>query len=458
MGVEVKTLIRFSLGLLAFALIAGLIASFAYLYPGSFNDKLPFYQLRPMHVSAALFWIIGAAAAGILYFQKEVFSGNIPRNVRWTERIFVFLWISTVVTIFVFYAFRKFGGREYWEFPVYLAIPLLCSWLALLVTFFSSLLKSPSKQPLYVWMWSTGLLFFLITFLEQNLYQIPWFRESFLREVTVQWKSNGAMVGAWNQMIYGSSLFVMAKLSNNPQIAQNRTAWFFYFLGLTNLMFNWGHHIYNLPTSSWIRHVSYAISMTEWILLISIIRNFKTSLAEGRKFKNLISYRFISVSELWVLLNLLLAILMSVPAINRFTHGTHITVAHAMGATIGINTMILLASVSTILKIDRLKFIGRNRIIRGLGVANYSLLVFWFVLIAAGITKAYRTETMANTGFTEIIKPVNWILHLFSIAGIGLTVGFLMVIWEFFRAISVDKKKIGKSVRLQEERGTEVIY
>src|SRR5690606_10544177 len=100
-----------------------------------------------------------------------------------------------------------------------------------------------------------GILFFLITFLEQNLWHIPWFRQSFLREITVQWKSNGSMVGAWNQMIYGTALLLMVKMSNEPAIARSKKAFAFYFLGLTNLMFNWGHHIYNVPSAGWIRHV-----------------------------------------------------------------------------------------------------------------------------------------------------------------------------------------------------------
>ena len=48
------------------------------------------------------------------------------------------------------------------------------------------------------------------------------------------------------------------------------------------------------------------------------------------------------------MLNLVLSISISIPAINFYTHGTHITVAHAMGSTIGINTLLLLASITLI--------------------------------------------------------------------------------------------------------------
>ncbi len=388
-----------------------------------------------MHVSAALFWIISGATAGILFYKQAAF-GTIDRKPV-VEKSFIYLWMSAVVAIFVFYGFKKFGGREYWEFPPLLGLPILASWLCLMYSYYTSWTKGKKNPPLYVWMWSTGILFFLITFAEQNLYQLSWFRQSFLREITVQWKSNGSMVGAWNQMIYGTSLYIMVKMSGSEQIARGRKTFFFYFLGLANLMFNWGHHIYNVPAASWIRHVSYAISMTEWLILISIIQGFKAKLSEQRKYRHLLSYRFLIASEYWIFLNLLLALFMSIPAVNRYTHGTHITVAHAMGATIGINTMILLASFGYIIKIDRLKTVNKKYIRIGFTVTQVSLLVFWLSLIAAGVTKGYRDVVLHISPFQELMNPVNTVLHVFAIAGIVLFAGMTVIIFNYFKALAL---------------------
>jgi nitric oxide reductase subunit B len=279
-------------------------------------------------------------------------------------------------------------------------------------------------------MWSTGILFFLFTFIEQNLWHIPWFRNSFLKEMTIQWKSNGSMVGAWNQMIYGSAIYLMVKISGEESIAKSRKAYFAYFLGLTNLIFNWGHHIYNVPSASWIRDVSYGISMTEWLLLIGIIQGFKSKLEEREKFRYLLTYKFLIASEFWIFLNLVLALFMSIPAINRYTHGTHITVAHAMGTTIGINTMILLASISYILKMDE----DKNKRMRlhlniGYWTSQLSLLVFWVALIVAGIIKGYRAITLKITVFTELMEPVLKVLKVFMYSGFVLAIGLTIICW-----------------------------
>ena len=54
--------IALALVLLLLALLFGVLAAIAYLSP-SMGDALPFKQLRPAHVSAALFWIITGATA-----------------------------------------------------------------------------------------------------------------------------------------------------------------------------------------------------------------------------------------------------------------------------------------------------------------------------------------------------------------------------------------------------------
>lgn len=441
MGTIEKYFIRFNFLLLLVSLIFGVTASWAFVFPEKFLEILPFYQLRPLHVSAAMFWIIGGAMINILLHVKAIYP--FEKRSRLVRDFSIGLWVLTILVVFAYYGIKKFGGREYWEFPGWLALPLLLGWLGFMVYYFRFWYPTENKRPQYLIMWSTGMLFFFITFIEQNLWQISWFRQSFIREVTIQWKANGSMVGAWNQMIYGSSLFLMVKLSGDTRIAFNKKAIFFYFLGFTNLLFNWGHHIYNVPTTNWMRHVAYVISMTEWLIFINIIQGFKSTMNETKRFAHLFTYRFIVASEFWVFINLLLALLMSIPAINRYTHGTHITVAHAMGTTIGINTMILLASFGYLLGIDSLA--GKSRKIFNLGfyIVQVSLFVFWICLIIAGILKGYGLTHLENPVFQVVMEPVINVMKVFAASGIALFIGFCMILWYLFAATHNAKLQAG---------------
>lgn len=434
-----------ALCLLLATVLFGMLASWAFLYPETYNRFFPFYQLRPFHVSAALFWIISGASGSLLVYKNYVFT---TKSNAVLENSFVFTWLATIVAIFVCYGLKKFGGREYWEFPPVLCLPLLISWLLLMGAYFVPWLKEKGRQPIYVWMWSTGIFFFFITFIEQNLWQVSWFRESYLREVTVQWKANGATVGAWNMMIYGTSLYLMVQVSGDESIASGKTPFFFYMLGLTNLMFNWGHHIYNVPTASWIRDTSYFISMTEWVFLIKMIYQFRKTLDERNKLRHLITYKFIIAAEFWVFINLLLTLSMSIPAINRYTHGTHITVAHAMGATIGINSMLLLGSFSYIFEADFKTALTKKIIVINYWITQFSLGLFWLSLVAAGFVKGYRAVALNITNFQQIMSPVITILKIFSFAGLlvvislgGITVQYIALAYSYKKEAITNKRK-----------------
>jgi nitric oxide reductase subunit B len=224
-------LIRASLVLLITAVLFGTIASFVFLQNNAATSWLPFHKLRPLHVSAAVFWILTAAIGSVMYYMNELRGSESP--LKNTGKAFNWLWILTIATILISFLAGKFGGREYWEFPPVLSIPLLVSVVLLAVIFFNTFIKLPKKKPVYLWMWSTGVIFFFFTFLESNLWLLPWFRDNIIRDITVQWKSNGAVVGSWNLLVYGTGIYIMTRISGNDKTARSPLAFFMYFLGLT---------------------------------------------------------------------------------------------------------------------------------------------------------------------------------------------------------------------------------
>jgi len=252
--------------------------------------------------------------------------------------------------------------------------------------------------------------------------------------MNIQWKSYGSMVGSWNMLIYGSSMFLMTKISGDKSYAFSTKAFVLYFAGLFNLMFNWGHHIYTLPTQAYVQYISYGVSMTELLILGNIIYGWKASLTQAQKFFNRDAYRFLVAADLWIFLNLVLAIGMSVPAINVYTHGTHITVAHAMGTTIGINTMLLLAVCYDILKDTCISLSPYQTMMKwGYWLANSSLLAFWLALIGAGVLKATWQMSADQIAFSSMMKNLTPFFIVFMISGVLILVGIFLSIYPLFK-------------------------
>lgn len=404
----------------------GVIGSWQHVIPGVV-DAIPFVKSRPLHVSLVIAWIFLTAVGGVYHYLPKIVGAPLhSTRLAWLH---LAIFIGTGIAVVVSYFMGRFGGREYWEFPPVLGIPIAASWLLLIYNFFRTANKHKGPWPAYLWMWGTGIVFFLITYAEANLYLFPHFTGNMVRELTVQWKAYGALTGSWNLLVYGTAMVVMERSTGNTAIARSKTAFLLFGLGFTNLLFGWAHHIYPVPSALWIRVLAYGISMTEWIILARMIRQWRGTLEEGKRGQGSMTGRFLFASEAWVFINLGLALLISIPAINLFTHGTHITVAHAMGSTIGINTTILFASVF---------FISSAPITKNLRVGfwlfNGSLLVFWLCLVGAGMVKGYYT-VLSDLPFQSIMQRARPFIVGFAVSGVGLFIGLSVLTWAGVRTL-----------------------
>lgn len=427
--------------ILSAGLLFGLTGALQYIVPGFLKQFLSFEKTRPLHVSAILFWIItGSSGAVFSYLQQS--TGKKIYSVL-LAKIQCYIFSACIVLIFISYCIGIFGGREYWEFPPALGLPIAIAWVLFLFNYLKSV-SGFKNQPVYVWMWLTGIVFFLFTFLESYLWIFPYFRNNIVNDMTIQWKSYGSMVGSWNMLIYGSSIFLMEKIMGVSSYSRTRLAFLMYFLGLFNLMFNWGHHIYTLPTHNYIKHVSYIVSMTELLIFGKIIYQWKSSLDSAKKYGHYAAYSLLLSADAWVFLTLALSILMSVPAINVYTHGTHFTVAHAMGATIGINSLLLLAFASDILM--QPPAISNKKFKISLWTVNIALFVFWISLIAAGIQKARWQMSTEKIPFSVMMLEQRPIFIIFFIAGLVLTIGLLLIIYPLIKWPLMSSDKTGKQV------------
>lgn len=437
-----KAFLVLALSYLLFGLLLGVIGGFQYLLPPFLKSQLSFQQTRPLHVYLVITWIFTAAQAGIYYYLPRVAH----RRVYWQQGIWWHLVVQLSVSLFIVGSFflGRFGGREYLEFPPWLGAFILLSWVPFTINFFFTLRPNYKTAPVYIWSWSTGIIFFFITLSESYLWLFDFFNNNIVRDVTVQWKALGSMVGSWNMLVYGTGIYVMEQTSGNNKLARSPLAFFFYFLGLTNLMFNWGHHTYIVPAAPWVKTVAYVISMTELLILAHLIMQWRKMMSNAKRNYHLLPYRLLSYADGWILLNLSLAIVISVPAWNYFTHGTHITVAHAMGATIGINTLLLFASVFYIIKNESPEMPEKQKKIIGKGViiTNIALLVFWISLLGSGLVKI--SSKLNNEAFATLMQKSKPWFQVFAYSGIVVLIGFLILIYSAIRLLSGRKSNTVK--------------
>lgn len=406
--------------MLVSAVVFGFIASLNYVLPGLFSPGRGLEMLRPFHVTSALFWIL-MGAAGAVYASLKIYR---PEGRQLTgPGVQGMLWLIAIAGIFYSYSQGKFGGREYWEFDPVWSVPLTLAWILFAVNFFR--MSGPlAGRPVYVWMWMTGIVFFLFIFAENHLWLLPSFRQSVIADLGIQWKVNGSVVGSWNQILYGTAFFLMDKLHPAAGVGRSKTAFAMYFLGLFNLMFNWGHHIYSLPVPAYVRYTGYAVSMTEWIFFARIIYTWRASVKQARRSFASFPYRYILAADFWVFLNMGQALMMSIPVLNLYTHGTHVTVAHAMGTTIGINSMILLSACFTFLR--KPGYTEGKMLKAWFWILQGSLLIFWLSLNTAGVLKGLWQMGDRAVSHSVMMKGLMPYFATMSVSGFLLMVSLLI--------------------------------
>lgn len=433
-----RLFLKVALYLLFFGLIAGVLSAIIYISPEFLKKDIGLIKLRPLHVSSVMFWII-LGATGCVYSGLSLLSK--VSHVKTIANIQLMLWLIALLGIFYSYFTGDFGGREYWEFNPIWALPILLSWVLFLVNFIR-MARSIKKWPVYVWMWMSGIVFFLFVFIENYLWIFPYFREHFITDMTIQWKVNGSLVGAVNQMLYGTAFFLMDRINKNEhnKIGFSKLAFGMYFLGLANLMFNWGHHIYTLPTENYIRYVAYLVSMTEWIFFVKIIYNWRKSVTEAISNYHYFPYRFLMAADFWVFVNMGQAILMSIPVLNIYTHGTHVTVAHSMGTTIGINSMIIFAAAFMFLTPKELIGKKPNSVLNSVfWITQIALLCLFVSLDVSGIVKGIWQLDPNHGSFAEMMESLRPMFFVLLISGVVLMTGFFVFIGTLLNYLKIRK-------------------
>jgi nitric oxide reductase subunit B len=418
-----------ALAALSMGVFFGLFASLQYIIPSFLKEIIPFNIMRPLHTTTVIAWVILAATGSIYFFVTKVeklplFSPNLL-----TLHFVIFLFSG--VGIYLSFILGNTEGREYLSYNPMLMIPILIGWVLFGINFITTIRKNIVNYPVYYWMWGTGIVFMVYHLSEAHLWLFPSFREHLIKDMTVQWKAYGSFVGSWNMLVYGIAIYLMSKIKKDESVAHGKTVFFFYLLGLTNLVLGWAHHIYIIPTQVWIRYLAYAINMTEWLVLLHIIYSWKKSLSLEEKQDNSMAYKFLMAADFWIFLNIILALLFSIPAINFFTHGTHITVAHSMGTTIGINTSILFASifyiVSTLpnphmitIRFEQLK--GHYYLYNG------SLLLFFITLLYAGVIRGNWMYFTKGVHFSAMQDSLYYTYIAFALFGFSLIIAILLLV------------------------------
>ncbi|MCZ6869075.1 MAG: cbb3-type cytochrome c oxidase subunit I, partial [Gammaproteobacteria bacterium] len=343
--------IRGGLIAMAVTLVGGILSAFysvPALAPSFQSIGLDLRQLRPIHTAFASAWIfLGGVAVVHRWLQDH--GGAATAGDRWRLRIQVGSWAIAGSGILVTLAMGIGSGREYVGFHPVFSVFILLGWICFVWNFFRVAGPDFFERPLYVTMWGVGMIFFMVTFVEQHLYLLPSFFGNPVQDLQVQWKATGTLVGSFNLFVYGAVIYIGERISRDPRYGHSRLAYALFAVGLLNSFTNFAHHSYHLPQDHIVKWISFVVSMLEITILCRAVYELWRLVSATDEQAFCAARGSFAASKYWTVFILLSSVLISIPPLNAIIHGTYVVAGHAMGATIGIDTMILLGAIIWIL-------------------------------------------------------------------------------------------------------------
>ncbi len=430
----------FLLALLALAvtLLSGLAGAVVYTEyePGLRAMGVTFQQLRPIHETYAFAWVFLGGVTVVHFFLLSKFGplGPAARRRFYTQFI---LWAAAGAGIFITLSLGRFTGREYLGYQPIFSLLILAGWLLFACNYFLLVGFKLSGRPVYIYMWSVAIPLFVVTYVEGHLYLLERVSDQPVRDIALQWKSNGVLVGSFNLLAYGSLMYVVGLIRKDDSYAYSRTAFALFCVGVLNTFTNYGHHTYHLPQTPWIHWIAFVVSMLETIILAKLLFDVLGLRRAPCSPDDLqVPERFVRSATLWTFLMLMVSLLIAIPPLNALIHGTHVVVAHSMGSMLGINSMILLGAFAYAIR--RLKgadhpVVNGPRVRGAVPWVNLFLVVFWLAFLTRGLVASMvRYLGPSAPDYSVVVQAFP---GLVLISGAGLALSLLWVIGQWVRAL-----------------------
>jgi nitric oxide reductase subunit B len=445
---QLATLLFIRGGLIAIGItivggILGALYSVPSLAPAFQSMGLDLRQLRPLHTTFASAWIFLGGIA-VVHRWLQDYGGTPTWGDRVRMRIQIISWAIAGLGILVTLTLGVGSGREYVGFHPVFSVLIMVGWICYAWNFFRIAGPNFFERPLYLTMWGVGMLFFMVTFVEQHLYLLPGIFSDPLQDMQVQWKATGTLVGSFNLFVYGSIIYIGERISRDPAYGHSKVAYGLFSIGLLNSFTNFAHHSYHLPQDHLVKWISFVVSMMEILILCRASYDLWKLVRTTDQSEFCAARGFFAASKYWSVFILLSAVLISIPPLNAIIHGTYAVTGHAMGATIGIDTMVLLGAVIWILgehlgarevasASEVLHTSAMRRIVLGLNL-SVAALVGWLhvsgtitgisragfapgeVYVPPAWLSAWNGILFASTGFISLIFFVALLAKLWPIA------------------------------------------
>jgi nitric oxide reductase subunit B len=421
----------FVVALLLFGLqmVFGLLMAAKYLGPDPLIDILPFDRAKAAHTNLLLVWLLIGFMGGTYWVVPEESRTELysPRLAYVNLALFTLAGVVAVVG----YLFGWTAGNKLLEqpYPIKLAIVVVMVLFAfnIIMTIWRARRLTVTEGVLVAGLLLAALLY-LPALLEFDNYTVSVFYRWWTVHLWVE--------GVWEMIQGGLLAFLLIRLSGVDREVMEK--WLYVIIGLTFIsgILGTAHHYYWVGVPAyWLPIGSFFSALEPLVFLGMAMYAYHAIRRSGLAHPNRLAMHWTIGSAVFSALGAgVLGLAHTWAAVNKWTHGTHITSMHGHMAFFGAYVMIVLAMITYALP----GLTGRRDEERETSVG---LWAFWLqaggmfgmtmAFAAAGLTQTYL-ERILGLGFLDTQAKLQVHFIMLVITGAVFTLGVALFLWDFF--------------------------
>ncbi len=430
------------LALLSFQVVAANVGAIHLVLP-NLNIPIPFESGRATHLNLAVFWpMLGLMGATYYFLAHDL------QTTLWSRRLAAVQFWVIIAALLAIYASLLLGyteGREYLESPWPFKLLIVLGFLLFTVNIVGTLAKRPGQAlkpvPLIVAFSVpvSGLLLLAATFSYHN----PSVDEMVRFWIVHLWEEGSLDILA--------SVAIVALLARSKGVP-GRTIEGWLLVEAALVIFSGalatGHHYYWIGLPAFWITIGAVFSFVQVVPIGMLVYiSFRTARGMGRGRRSgegrssggsprhsdwglsRATY-FILSAVIWNITGAgVIGLVMTIPPVNRYIHGTYVTSGHAHLALGGFFGFLVLGLVLYIL--DRYRptdAAGRRDVDLSLWLLNAGMGLMGLSLLTAGALEVYRLRVLARE-FMWVQSTLRPFLALRSLGGLIFGLGGLLFAW-----------------------------
>lgn len=421
-----------ALPLFLLQVLFGIIASVKYVW--GYDPLLyivPFNVARAIHINLLVFWLLLALMGATYYMvadeiKTEIYSVRLARAQLW-------ILLAAGVAAIAGYFFNLSFGMPFLEQPTLIKAVIVVAALIFLSNIVMTMFTNHHQLTRTTATLLGGMAMLSIMF----LFGMPFMDNLSTQYYFWWWVIHLWVEGAWELIAASLVAWALIKLTGVPR--QRVEGWVFAEVALVLLtgIIGTGHHYYWIGTPHywlwWGAIFSAAEPLPILLMLVDTVRYLLK--ARTLSMVNTLSLAWLGASAFVHFMGAgVWGFGMTLPQINRWTHGTQITASHGHFAFWGAYGMLSIALMYAILP----EISGRDpEGKQGVGFSafvllNFSMIFMVMALLIAGIVQTYL-QRILGMDFLEVQSHMRLWFEVRLVAGCIFTVGTLLLLFDLFR-------------------------